>query len=68
MKSMVLKIPAKTRVIVNGWAIIGRDTKQWAQAEAEKFQPERFLDSTVDYIGNDFQVYVLGSWHIISSS
>ncbi|CAN4102633.1 unnamed protein product [Withania somnifera] len=41
------EIPAKSRVIVNVWAI-GRDPKQWA--EAENFHPERF----VDYMGNDF--------------
>ncbi|XP_059283473.1 cytochrome P450 71D10-like [Lycium ferocissimum] len=52
------KIPAKTRVIVNAWAI-GRDPKQWS--EPEKFHPERFLDSTVDYMGHDFRFLPFGA-------
>ncbi|KAK4341905.1 hypothetical protein RND71_037721 [Anisodus tanguticus] len=51
-------IPAKTRAIVNAWAI-GRYLKQWAKPE--KFQPERFLDSTVDYMGNDFHFMPFGA-------
>ncbi|KAK4355184.1 hypothetical protein RND71_024155 [Anisodus tanguticus] len=51
-------IPAKTRAIVNAWAI-GRYPKQWEKPE--KFQPERFLDSTVDYMGNDFHFMPFGA-------
>ena len=40
------EIPAKSRVIVNAWAI-GRDPDYWI--EANKFYPERFLDSSNDY-------------------
>ncbi|XP_054814357.1 LOW QUALITY PROTEIN: cytochrome P450 71D10-like [Prosopis cineraria] len=40
------ELPPKTRVIINGWTI-GRDPKYWY--EAEKFEPERFLNASVDY-------------------
>ncbi|PON43452.1 Cytochrome P450, E-class, group I [Parasponia andersonii] len=46
------EIPAKTRIIVNAWAI-GRDTRYWT--ELESFIPERFLDSSIDFKGNYFQ-------------
>ncbi|XP_044962727.1 cytochrome P450 71A1-like [Hordeum vulgare subsp. vulgare] len=45
-------IPAKTRVMVNTWAI-GRDDESWENAE--EFRPERFLggSGTMDYNGKD---------------
>ncbi|EMS66720.1 Cytochrome P450 71A1 [Triticum urartu] len=43
-------IPAKTRVMVNTWAI-GRDDESWENAE--EFRPERFLGRTIDYNGKD---------------
>ncbi|PON94055.1 Cytochrome P450, E-class, group I [Trema orientale] len=50
-------IPAKTKVIVNGWAI-GRDPRYWA--EAEKFYPERFTNSSVDFRGTSFEYIPFG--------
>lgn len=52
------EIPAKSRVIVNAWSIC-RDPNYWI--EAEKFYPERFLDSSVDYKGVDFQFIPFGA-------
>ncbi|XP_031281358.1 premnaspirodiene oxygenase-like [Pistacia vera] len=42
------EIPVKTRVLVNSWAI-GRDPNYWS--EAEKFNPERFIENGFDYKG-----------------
>ncbi|GMN56898.1 hypothetical protein TIFTF001_026011 [Ficus carica] len=51
-------IPAETMVIVNAWAI-GRDRELWD--EPEEFRPERFLNSAVDFKGNDgFQLIPFG--------
>ncbi|KAG6494873.1 cytochrome P450 71A1-like [Zingiber officinale] len=51
-------IPAKTRVFINAWAI-ARDPKTWEAPE--EFRPERFLDSGVDFRGNDFQFLAFGA-------
>lgn len=52
------EIPSKTKVMINGWAL-ARDPKYWA--EPERFNPERFRDSTIQYNGNDFQYVPFGS-------
>ncbi|XP_039055772.1 premnaspirodiene oxygenase-like [Hibiscus syriacus] len=51
------EIPAKTKVIVNAWAI-GRDSNY--RDEAERFNPERFIDSSVDYKGTNFEFIPFG--------
>nr|QDZ36309.1 CYP71BE123 [Melia azedarach] len=51
-------VPVKTRVIVNVWAM-GRDPRYWN--EPESFIPERFLDSSIDYKGNNFEYIPFGA-------
>nr|GMC94692.1 cytochrome P450 CYP736A12-like [Ipomoea batatas] len=51
-------IPKKSRIIVNAWAI-GRDPNVWY--DPEKFLPERFKGSKVDYRGKHFEYLPFGS-------
>ncbi|RWR79980.1 Cytochrome P450 [Cinnamomum micranthum f. kanehirae] len=55
-------IPAKTRVMVNAWAI-GSDPKSWE--DPDKFYLERFMDggnkSHVDFRGHDFELIPFGA-------
>eukprot|EP01018_Ginkgo_biloba_P026974 Gb_02300 [translate_table: standard] len=52
------QIPCKTRLLVNVWAI-GRDPKIWE--DAEKFIPERFIGSSIDFNGQHFEFIPFGS-------
>ncbi|EEF51100.1 (S)-N-methylcoclaurine 3'-hydroxylase isozyme 1 [Ricinus communis] len=51
-------IPKNSQVLVNFWAI-GRDPKYWKDPLI--FKPERFLNSNLDYKGNDFEFIPFGS-------
>ncbi|VAH72129.1 unnamed protein product [Triticum turgidum subsp. durum] len=55
-------VPARTRVVVNAWAI-GRDPSSWEYVE--EFIPERFTDEGssmhVNFKGNDFQFLPFGA-------
>ncbi|KAA8521984.1 hypothetical protein F0562_012702 [Nyssa sinensis] len=57
-KVMNYTIPKNAQVVVNIWAI-GRDPVIWE--EPLKFKPERFLNSTLDFKGNDFEFLPFGA-------
>ena len=57
-KIMGYDIEAGTRVITNAWPI-GGDPLLWD--EAEEFWPERFLNSSIDLTGKDFELISFGA-------
>ncbi|PUZ41007.1 hypothetical protein GQ55_9G468600 [Panicum hallii var. hallii] len=52
-------IPTGTLVFVNVWAI-GRDPAVWGH-DADEFRPERFVGSSLDVKGQDFELLPFGS-------
>ncbi|CAH1413282.1 unnamed protein product [Lactuca virosa] len=55
-------IPKGTQVLVNSWAI-GRDSNVWD--DSMKFKPERFLTSSLDVRGHDFELVSFGAGEFV---
>ncbi|KAK4375198.1 hypothetical protein RND71_005875 [Anisodus tanguticus] len=51
-------VPKNSQVFVNAWAI-GRDPKSWVRPL--EFLPQRFIESSVDYKGRDFEYIPFGA-------
>ncbi|CAN1220923.1 Cytochrome P450 71D445 [Linum grandiflorum] len=59
-------IPCKSRVIINAWAI-QRDSDYWPD-HPERFAPERFLESPLDYKGSEFHFIPFGAGRIAQAN
>ncbi|KAL5714560.1 hypothetical protein ACHQM5_016504 [Ranunculus cassubicifolius] len=53
------RIPKKSRIIVNVWAI-GRDKNVWSD-NVEEFNPERFANNNIDLRGHSYQLITFGA-------
>ncbi|XP_059641240.1 cytochrome P450 71A8-like [Cornus florida] len=58
VRVMGYDIEARTMVMINAWAI-GKDPVSWV--EPEEFQPERFMNSSIDFRGHDFELTPFGA-------
>ncbi|PIA58212.1 hypothetical protein AQUCO_00500268v1 [Aquilegia coerulea] len=52
------EVPLGCQVLVNTWAM-GRDPRNWK--DPESFEPERFQDLSIDYIGTNFAYIPFGA-------
>ena len=52
-------IPCKAKIVISAWAL-GRDPELWG-ANAECFEPERFVGASVDLEGADFEFLPFGA-------
>ncbi|KAL5715871.1 hypothetical protein ACHQM5_017633 [Ranunculus cassubicifolius] len=51
-------VPKKTQVLINVWTM-GRDPETWE--DPATFRPERFLNSSMDFRGRDFDLIPFGA-------